>query len=383
MLPTSAAVHHPSQDPLPFRRSAGLFRPMRVCAILRGPRDQVRGRRFDGGRGTSDLPDEGIHRRAVPGRRSGETFVTENPATGQADRDDRSGRRGRHRCRGPGRAPGIRRRALVATRPGRAQGGPPPLRRPARGEPRGARAARLARGAASRSPTRREVDLPDAVRTFRWFAEAIDKVFDAVAPTGPDALGLIVREPIGVVGAVVPWNFPLADGDLEGRAGARRRQQPDRQARPADLAVARSGWPSSRRRPGCRTASSTSCRGSGCDGRPGARPAHGRRHGDVHRLDRGRPPVPALLRGEQPQGGRARVRRQEPAGRAGRPARPRPRRRAGPARRAHEHGRELLGRLAPDRPPLGPRRRWSSASSRASRRGRSATRWTPRPGSAR
>ena len=55
----------------------------------------------------------------------------------------------------------------------------------------------------------RDVDVPDAIRTFRWFAEAIDKVFDAVAPTGPDALGLIVREPVGVVGAVVPWNFPL------------------------------------------------------------------------------------------------------------------------------------------------------------------------------
>jgi gamma-glutamyl-gamma-aminobutyraldehyde dehydrogenase len=55
----------------------------------------------------------------------------------------------------------------------------------------------------------RDVDLPDTVKTFRWYAEAIDKVFDAVAPTGPDALGLIVREPIGVVGAVVPWNFPI------------------------------------------------------------------------------------------------------------------------------------------------------------------------------
>jgi gamma-glutamyl-gamma-aminobutyraldehyde dehydrogenase len=55
----------------------------------------------------------------------------------------------------------------------------------------------------------REVDLPDTVKTFRWYAEAIDKVFDAVAPTGPEALGLIVREPIGVVGAVVPWNFPI------------------------------------------------------------------------------------------------------------------------------------------------------------------------------
>ncbi len=55
----------------------------------------------------------------------------------------------------------------------------------------------------------RDVDLPETVKTFRWYAEAIDKVFDAVAPTGPDALGLIVREPIGVVGAVVPWNFPI------------------------------------------------------------------------------------------------------------------------------------------------------------------------------
>jgi 4-(gamma-glutamylamino)butanal dehydrogenase len=54
-----------------------------------------------------------------------------------------------------------------------------------------------------------EIDLPDTVKTFRWYAEAIDKVFDSVAPTGPEALGLIVREPVGVVGAVVPWNFPL------------------------------------------------------------------------------------------------------------------------------------------------------------------------------
>jgi len=55
----------------------------------------------------------------------------------------------------------------------------------------------------------REVDLPETVKTLTWYAEAIDKLFDAVAPTGPEALGLIVREPIGVVGAVVPWNFPI------------------------------------------------------------------------------------------------------------------------------------------------------------------------------
>jgi len=44
---------------------------------------------------------------------------------------------------------------------------------------------------------------------FQWYAELIDKRFDKVAPTGEDALALIVKEPIGVVGLVLPWNFPL------------------------------------------------------------------------------------------------------------------------------------------------------------------------------
>jgi gamma-glutamyl-gamma-aminobutyraldehyde dehydrogenase len=42
-----------------------------------------------------------------------------------------------------------------------------------------------------------------------WHAEAIDKVYDQTAPAGEDALSVIVREPIGVVGCVLPWNFPL------------------------------------------------------------------------------------------------------------------------------------------------------------------------------
>jgi len=45
--------------------------------------------------------------------------------------------------------------------------------------------------------------------TFRYYAEAIDKVYGEIAPTGPDVLGLVHREPLGVVGAIVPWNFPL------------------------------------------------------------------------------------------------------------------------------------------------------------------------------
>lgn len=44
---------------------------------------------------------------------------------------------------------------------------------------------------------------------FRWYAELADKVFGKIAPTGEDALGLIVKEPIGVAGAIVPWNFPF------------------------------------------------------------------------------------------------------------------------------------------------------------------------------
>jgi len=54
-----------------------------------------------------------------------------------------------------------------------------------------------------------ESDLPETVKVFRWFAEAADKLFDAIAPTGRGALGMILREPVGVVGAVIPWNFPL------------------------------------------------------------------------------------------------------------------------------------------------------------------------------
>jgi len=53
------------------------------------------------------------------------------------------------------------------------------------------------------------VDLPDTVETLRWHAEATDKIYDQISPAPSDVVSLIVREPIGVVGAVLPWNFPL------------------------------------------------------------------------------------------------------------------------------------------------------------------------------
>jgi gamma-glutamyl-gamma-aminobutyraldehyde dehydrogenase len=52
------------------------------------------------------------------------------------------------------------------------------------------------------------MDIPDTITCVRWHAEAIDKLYSHVAPTGPDNLALILREPVGVVGCVVPWNFP-------------------------------------------------------------------------------------------------------------------------------------------------------------------------------
>ena len=54
-----------------------------------------------------------------------------------------------------------------------------------------------------------KIDVPAAANCIAWYAEAIDKVYDEVAPTGHDALALITRESVGVVGAIVPWNFPL------------------------------------------------------------------------------------------------------------------------------------------------------------------------------
>jgi acyl-CoA reductase-like NAD-dependent aldehyde dehydrogenase len=53
------------------------------------------------------------------------------------------------------------------------------------------------------------VDVPSTARTIAWYAEAIDKVYDEIAPTPASSLALITREPMGVVGVIVPWNYPM------------------------------------------------------------------------------------------------------------------------------------------------------------------------------
>jgi gamma-glutamyl-gamma-aminobutyraldehyde dehydrogenase len=53
------------------------------------------------------------------------------------------------------------------------------------------------------------VDVPATARCIAWYGEAIDKVYDEIAPTARTALALITREPMGVIGTVVPWNYPM------------------------------------------------------------------------------------------------------------------------------------------------------------------------------
>src|SRR5512146_926649 len=139
---------------------------------------------------------------------SGETFATENPATGavlaqvaaggerEIDVAVAAARRSFDDGRWSRRAPTDRKKTLLAFA-GAIEANAEEL------------ASLDALEAGKPITDTRDVDLPDTVKTFRWYAEAIDKLFDAVAPTGPEALGLIVREPIGVVGAVVPWNYPI------------------------------------------------------------------------------------------------------------------------------------------------------------------------------
>ncbi len=226
------------------------------------------------------------------------------------------------------------------------------------------------------------VDIPSAATTLQWYAETIDKVYGEVGPTGPDALSLVTREPIGVVAAIVPWNYPmiitawklgaaLATGQF-GRPQARQpvaadRAPPRRAGRRGRAAGRR---PQRRDRPGC-----------GHRRRP--RPPSGRRQDRVHRVDRGRPVAAPRGRRVGRQGDLARARRQEPAGRPRRRRRSRgrpPRRSAGgssttAARRATPgRGSSSIARSARSSSSGSPRSGGSSRRASRSTRGRGSAR---------
>jgi gamma-glutamyl-gamma-aminobutyraldehyde dehydrogenase len=54
-----------------------------------------------------------------------------------------------------------------------------------------------------------QVDVPKAIDCIGYYGEFADKLYDEIAPTGPEDLALIRREPLGVIAAIVPWNYPL------------------------------------------------------------------------------------------------------------------------------------------------------------------------------
>ncbi len=53
------------------------------------------------------------------------------------------------------------------------------------------------------------VDIPGAAHVLAWYAESVDKIYAEVAPTRNGSLATLTREAVGVVAAIVPWNFPL------------------------------------------------------------------------------------------------------------------------------------------------------------------------------
>jgi len=57
-----------------------------------------------------------------------------------------------------------------------------------------------------------KAEVMSAAATIRFYAETCDKIYGEIAPTDPSFLGLIHHEPVGVVGAIIPWNFPLMIG---------------------------------------------------------------------------------------------------------------------------------------------------------------------------
>jgi hypothetical protein len=127
------------------------------------------------------------------------------------------------------------------------------------------------------------VDVPSAVRTIRWSGEAIDKVYDEIPPTPRDTLALVQRLPLGVVAAIVPWNFPLSTTAWKLAPSWHRQLVVLGRVQHAAVGVTSRGWPP---RPACRTACCRCC--------PAAVrwastwPRTWTSMADLHRLDAGR-----------------------------------------------------------------------------------------------
>ena len=249
--------------------------------------------------------------------------------------------------------------AWRAVAPDRPRAAAAPARDARRGARRGARADRVAQ--------RRQADLGRAgeigmvAQVFHFYAGAVDKHYGETIPVA-GGVDVTFREPLGVVGLIVPWNFPLNIASLEARPRARVRQHRRAEAGRADAAVARCGSPSSCSRRGSRRASSTS---SSARARSSA--ARLVEHPDVAKIgftgstEVGRT-VMAGRRGDD-QARHARARRQVGERRLRR-RRPRAGRRGRAVRRLRQRRPGLLRALADPRRAHAPTTASSSCSSR-------------------
>ena len=158
----------------------------------------------------------------------------------------------------------------------RAKAAFPAWRAVAPGRPRGA----AARASPTRSPSAREElatlearnagkpigdargEIGMVVETFRYYAGAPERLLGETIPVA-GGVDMTFREPLGVVGLIVPWNFPLTIASWKVAPGARRRQHGRAEAGRADAADARSSWSGSRSRPACPRACSTWSPGPG------------------------------------------------------------------------------------------------------------------------
>lgn len=154
------------------------------------------------------LPDAGFVDGAFRPAVSGETFETVNPATGES--------LGRIASYGPQDVDFAVQKARDAFEDGRWSGLHPSQRKEVliclcKLMTRNARELAVMESLDSGKTIYdcETVDLPETIHCLKWHAEAIDKIYDQVAPASDDHIAMVLREPVGVVGLVLPWNFPL------------------------------------------------------------------------------------------------------------------------------------------------------------------------------
>ena len=163
------------------------------------------------------------------------------------------------------------------------------------------------------------VDVPFCADCIQYYAEFADKLFDEIAPLGPQDLAMVRKEPLGVVGAIVPWNYPLIIAAWKLGPALVAGNSVDPEAGRAVAARLRSFSAALGKEAGLPDGVLNVVPGFGEKAGQAAGAASRCRHDRLHRFDRGRQADAGLRGPEQHEAGRARMRRQVAAcGDAGR-----------------------------------------------------------------